>query len=237
MSEFKNIQNKLEAFIRKYYTNALIRGLILFFAIGLLYFLITLLIEYVLWLNPTARTILFWVFILVELTLFVKFIAMPLLKLFKLQKGINYEEASKIIGRYFPEVNDKLLNVLQLKQNKNQSELLFASIAQKSIELKPIPFKLAISFKDNLKYIKYAAIPLLIILLSYVSGKFEWFSDSYNRVVNYQTAYEPPAPFQFFILNEKLQAIENKPFHFWLVRRVMLFLKVPRLHLIMKLIF
>ncbi|WP_047549228.1 DUF4175 family protein [Psychroserpens sp. Hel_I_66] len=209
---FKQIQGKLEQFIKRYYTNELLKGAILFFAIGLLYLIVTLLIEYFLWLSPIARTILFWVFIAVEIGLFVKFIAFPLAKLFKLQKGIDYEEASKIIGNHFPEVNDKLLNVLQLNQNTAQSELLKASIEQKSDELSPIPFKLAINFKKNAKYLKYAAIPIAILLLSFATGKINWFSDSYERVVNYNTAYEPPAPFQFFVVNEDLSAIENKDF-------------------------
>lgn len=212
LNNFKNIQSKLEQFIRRYYTNELVKGAILFFAIGLLYLIVTLLIEYFLWLNPTARTILFWVFIAVELALFTKFIAFPLAKLFKLQKGINYEEASQIIGNHFPEVSDKLLNVLQLNHNTSQSELLAASIEQKSSELSPIPFKLAINFNKNTKYLKYAAIPIAILLISYFSGKINWFSDSYERVVNYQTAYEPPAPFQFFVANEDMNAIENKEF-------------------------
>ncbi|WP_452225444.1 DUF4175 family protein [Lacinutrix chionoecetis] len=212
MNNYKNIQYKLEQFIRKFYTNELIKGAILFFSIGLLYLLITLLIEHFLWLNPIARTVLFWLFIAVELGLFIKFIAIPLAKLFKLHKGINYEEASLQIGNHFPEVNDKLLNVLQLKKTNSDSELLVASIDQKSAELTPIPFKLAINFKKNAKYLKYAAIPLLIILIVALSGKLNWFSDSYERVVNYQTAYEPPAPFQFFVLNENLQAVENKEF-------------------------
>ena len=212
MSNFKNIQDKLEQFIRKYYTNELIKGVILFFSIGLLYFLITLLVEYFLWLSPTVRTILFWLFIAVELGLFIKFIVIPLAHLFKLKSGINYNQASKIIGNHFPQVNDKLLNVLQLNQNTGQSELLLASIEQKSEELTPVPFKLAVDFKKNIKYLKYAAIPLLIVFLVSFSGNFNWFSDGYERVVNYQTAYEPPAPFEFFIVNDDLKAIENKDF-------------------------
>jgi hypothetical protein len=165
-----------------------------------------------LWLSPTGRTILFWIFIVVELGLFLKFIAFPLAKIFNIQKGIEHEEASKIIGNHFPEVNDKLLNVLQLNEKHAQTDLLLASIEQKSIELKPIPFKLAINFSKNRKYLKYAAIPILILAMSYISGKFNWFSDSYERVVNYQTAYEPPAPFQFYVGNSNLQALENKNF-------------------------
>ncbi len=212
MSSFEHIQNKLEAFIRKYYLNDLIKGAILFFAIGLLYFLVTLFIEYALWLSSVGRTLLFWVFIIVEAALLIKFIAIPLAKLFKLQKGIDYKEASQIIGTHFSEVNDKLLNVLQLKEDSKESELLLASIEQKSEELTPIPFRLAVNFKSNIKYLKYAAVPLLIIGASFISGKYNWFSESYARVVNYQTAYEPPAPFSFFIINEELKTIEGRDF-------------------------
>ena len=212
MGNFKIIQSKLEEFTRRFYINELLKGAILFFSIGLLYFMATVFIEYVLWLNTTVRSILFWLFILVELALFLKFIAIPLAKLFKLQKGINYETASNIIGNHFPNVNDKLLNVLQLKENKQESELLLASINQKSAELTPIPFKLAINFKRNTKYLKYAAIPIAIILLSYISGKIDWFSDGYERVVNYKTAYEPPAPFSFFVINESLKAVQCENF-------------------------
>ena len=212
MEGFKTIQHKLEGFVRKYYTNELIKGTILFFAFGLLYFLTTLLVEYFLWLNETLRTVLFWLFVAVEIILIIKFIVLPIAKLLKLQEGIDYEEASKIIGRHFPQVNDKLLNVLQLEKETSKTELLLASINQKSSELSPIPFKLAINFKTNLKYLKYAAIPLMLILTAVVTGNFNVFSDSFDRVVHYKTAYEPPAPFQFYVVNNNLNAIENTNF-------------------------
>ncbi|GGZ89430.1 DUF4175 family protein [Algibacter mikhailovii] len=212
MTSFNSIQNKLEGFIRKFYTNELLKGSILFFAIGFLYFLLTLFIEHILWLNTGLRTVLFWMFITVEIGLLVKFILIPLFKLLKLKKGIDYEIASKIIGRHFPEVSDKLLNVLQLHNTGMHSDLLLASIEQKSAELKPVPFKLAINFKKNLKYLKYAAIPVAILFLTFLTGHMDWFSTSYKRVIDYNTAYEPPAPFHFYVVNESLNGIENENF-------------------------
>ena len=183
-----------------------------FFAIGLLYFIITLLVEHFLWLDTGGRTVLFWLFVGVEAALFIRFIAFPLAKLFNLQQGISHEEASRIIGSHFPQVNDKLLNVIQLNQNLRESELLMASIDQKASQLQPIPFKRAVDFKKNIKYLKYAALPVLVIILVIVLGRQDIFSNSYERVVNYGTAYEPPAPFSFFVLNDDLTAIENRPF-------------------------
>ncbi len=212
MSNFTNIQQKLQQFIKKYYTSELIKGMILFSAFGLLYFLITLFIEYFLWLPPNARSILFFVFISVELGLLIKFIILPISKLLGLQKGISFADASKIIGKHFPEVDDKLLNVLQLNQNQQQSELLLASIEQKSASLQPIPFKNAINFKSNSKYLKYLSIPLIIWLFTFLTGNNMLFKESFTRVINYQIAYEAPAPFSFRILNANLNSIEGKPF-------------------------
>lgn len=212
MSSFSIIQQKLEAFIRKYYTNELIKGAILFFAIGLLYLLLTLLVEYFLWLSPFGRRMLFWTFVIVEVGLFLRFIAFPLAKLFKFRKGIDYEEASRIIGNHFPQVSDKLLNVIQLNQNRRESELLAASIDQKATELQPVPFQSAVNFKKNAKYLKYAAIPIVVFLLFTALGGKDIFSSSYKRVVHYDTAFEPPAPFSFIVMNDDLNAIEGKPF-------------------------
>ena len=212
MSNIKNIQQKLQQFIKKFYTNELIKGLILFLTLGLLYFIFTLFIEYFLWLPPEIRSVLFFAFIFVELGLLIKFIAIPIFKLFGFQKGISLHKASKIIGNHFPEVDDKLLNVLQLNQNKDQSELLLASIDQKAKLLKPYIFKNAIKYKGNIRYIKYLAIPLVIWLLTYLTGNIAVFNESLNRVVHYQTAYEPPAPFSFRIVNNELSVIEGKSF-------------------------
>ena len=211
MSNFLLIEQKLQQFSKKFYTNELIRGSILFTSLGLLYLLIVLFIEYFLWLQPTARTLLFWIFILVELTLLVRFILFPLFKLVGLRKGISKEEASKIIGNHFPEVKDKLLNFIQLNNNNNQSELLVASIQQKANQLEPIPFTKAINFSVNLKYLKYLAIPVLIWIIALVSGNTNKLNQSFNRVVNHNLAYEPPAPFSFHLTTPKLEVIQGKP--------------------------
>ncbi len=209
MAGFKNIEEKLHQFTRKYYISELIKGGILFLSLGFLYLFFTLFLEYFLWLKPTARTILFWLFLVVEFFLLIRFIAIPIFKLIGLRKGITYEQSSKIIGSHFPEVQDKLLNVLQLKQTTNKSDLLLASIDQKAAELQPIPFVKAVDFKQNKKYLKYAIIPVLIWLTILFTGNNDSVKQSLQRVVNHNIAYNPPAPFLFSIDNSKLEVIQG----------------------------
>jgi hypothetical protein len=206
------IFKKLEAFIRKFYINELIKGILFFFGLGLLYFLFTLSVEFFLWLQPKGRTLLFLLFILVELGLLIRLILLPIFKLVKLQKGIDHQQASNIIGSHFKEVGDKLTNFIQLTQNNDQTELLLASIQQKSIELQPIPFTKAVNFTTNKKFLPLAILPLLFILLLYVTGNSAILTQSLDRVVHFKTAFVPPAPFQFQILNSSLTTEENIDF-------------------------
>ena len=211
--EAKNtIFDKLEGFIKKFYTNELIKGIILFVGLGLLYFIFTLLIEYFLWLPTIGRTILFWLFISVETLLFIRFIAFPLFKLFNLQKGIDYTDASLIIGNHFTDIQDKLLNFLQLSSQRQPSELVLASIDQKAAALQPIPFSNAVKFSKNKKYIPFAIVPLVIFLLFYVSGNADLVATSFSRIVSYNENFAKPAPFQFEIVTNSLLVEQNKNF-------------------------
>ena len=212
MEGFRNIERKLEGFYKKYYTNELIKGTILFVSFGLLYFLFTLYVEYFLWLEPVFRTVLFWTFLFVEGLLFFKFIALPIFHLIKMKQGISTTESSKIIGEYFPEVQDKLLNIIQLKKESAETELLLASIEQKAKELQPVPFVKAVNFKKSLKYTKYLTIPVIVWGLSFINGANKELSKSLSRVVNYQTEYLPPAPFSFSLETDDLKVLQGKSF-------------------------
>lgn len=210
MQNYNMIEKNINSYIRKFYVNELIKGVILFITAFLFYFIISTALEHFLWLSSLGRAILFWGFIGFSLLLFVKFIVVPIAKLIRWLSGIDYTIASQQIGEHFPEVSDKLLNLLQLKEQGGNDELVLAGIEQKSNELKPIPFQSAIDLKDSFKFVKYALIPVIIIVGVVLFGKADFFSESYKRVVNYQTYYEPPAPFYFKLETENLIVNEGE---------------------------
>ncbi len=212
MQTYHNILDKLNHFTKKYYTKMLIKGALLFLILGLLFLFVVLGVEYFLWLSSVGRMILFFCFVLIGLFLLYKFIFTPLLYLFKLKKGINNKDASRLIGKHFPEVADKLYNLLDLAEDKNQSELLLASIEQRSKTLKPIPFTKAVDYRENSKYVKYLIVPIVLFGLIALTGNFSSFFSSYDRMVNYDMAYEPPAPFKFELLTNTLDVLEDKSY-------------------------
>ena len=165
--------------------------------------------EYALWLSTTWRLVLFLGFLLTLFVLGYQYIVVPLSYLFKLRKGIPEKEASRLIGKHFSTVGDKLVNLLEWSESSEKSDLLSAAIAQRSSELRPLSFTDAINFKDSVRYAKYLLVPLGVIVLVWLSGNIADFFGSYQRVVNYDIAYEPPAPFQFILQNQKLKVLED----------------------------
>ena len=184
----------------------------LFAGIGLLYFLITASLEHLFWFNEFVRGFLFWLFIVIQIALFIYFIGIPLSKLFKLRKGIDKEQASKIIGTHFEEIGDRLLNLLQLDHTSERSELLIASIDQKAKNLKIFNFSEAVELKKNRKYLPLVILPVLIIFALWISNNSHVFTEGFDRISNYEQAYEKPAPFQFLVLNDKLETFQNSDF-------------------------
>ncbi|TDE04885.1 DUF4175 family protein [Flavobacterium hiemivividum] len=162
-----------------------------------------------------GRSILFWTFVGVEIILLFRFILFPIFKLFKFQKGIDYDQASKIIGNHFSDVNDTLTNFLQLSKtdtDQASSELLLASIDQRAKALQPIPFGNAINFNSNKRYLPLAIVPIFLFLFFYLSGNNAVISQSLHRVVHFNDNFLPPAPFKFVVLNNNLQTEQNKDF-------------------------
>lgn len=206
---------KLDEFIRKYYKNMLIRGAIYFIAISFAFFIFLNFIEYFAYFGILVRTLLFYLYISVNIAVIINYIAFPLFKIYKLGKIISYEKAAEIIGKHFSEVEDSLLNTLQLKSladlNQQKSILLEASIDQKIKKLKPIPFTNAINISENRKYLKYALPPVLILLVILVAAPGVITGPS-KRLLNHNRFFEREAPFTVIILNKNLTAIQQEDF-------------------------
>ena len=205
---------KLDEFIRKYYKNQLLKGLIYTLGLLLAAFLFLVVTEYFANFQTTIRTILFYFFILISGIVITKYIVIPFLNLNKFGKIISYDDAAKIVGKHFSAINDKLINTLQLQRNSGSIlsiELLNASINQKMEELNPIPFSSAINLSHNKRYLKYALPPVILFVLIFTI-KPGIITDGAEHLLYHQTYFEQPTPFQFLISNKNLIAIQQQDF-------------------------
>ena len=214
MSSYDLLIKKLDQFIRKFYLNRLIRGALYSVAIILGLFLAFNLLEHNFYFEKGVRKIFFYSFIGVSMASFSYLVLLPLLKYFRLGSVISHEQAAGIIGNHFGDVKDRLLNILQLKQQSSQvadTSLIEASINQKSEEIKPVSFKSAIDLKKNRKYLKYA-LPPFLLLLFIVTTAPSLIKDSTHRLINNDKEFERDAPFHFDLINDDLTVIQYQDY-------------------------
>lgn len=213
MGAFEGLLEQIDRFIKKYYKNQMLRGVLLFFLIFLAAFIVVTLLEYFGRFNTVIRAVLFFGFIALNLVIFIKYFVVPCAKLFSFGKRISRKQAAAIIGSFFPDIKDRLLNTLQLNQNVESNtgniELLRASVSQRAKTMSAIPFTNAIDYKENRGYLKFL-IPVVFLLV--LLGVFlpNAFKDSTTRLVNYNEKFVLPTPFDFNLLTSNLTVEEGE---------------------------
>ncbi|MBK7172147.1 MAG: hypothetical protein IPH84_02690 [Bacteroidales bacterium] len=206
---------KIDEFIRKYYKNQLLKGVLYSVASLGFFYIILVLLEYFSWYNTITRSVFFYLFIGICLLIVSRYILWPYSKWVRIGKIISHEEAARIIGVHFGEVRDRLINTLQLKDSVNEfgasKELIEASIDQKIAQLNPVPFSEAVNLAENRKYLRYALPPLVFILAALLISP-SLITGPSQRIIQHGRIFEKPSKFIITILNPKLQAIQQDDF-------------------------
>ena len=207
---------KLDAFTRRYYLNKLIRGSLITLGCILAVYLVYALLENQFYFSGTTRKLLLGSFVLMTLTSLGYLVLWPLAQYYRLGKVISHDQAAAIIGNHFGHIQDKLLNILQLKRqadhSENNSELLFAGIEQKTKEIELVPFKSAIDLNRNRKYLRYVLPPALVLLTLLIAAP-SMIRDSTSRLIHTNKVYEREAPFRFIMdPDQKLSVVQYEDY-------------------------
>ncbi|MHC2991325.1 hypothetical protein OB13_06905 [Pontibacter sp. HJ8] len=203
--------HQLQAFKKKFYLNLLLRGSL--FAIGLLMsiYIIYSLLEYLFYFPAFVRAFLLFSFVALVVYVLIRWILLPLSALANLRKLLTDEQAASRVGNFYPEIKDKLLNAIQLKDLDRTNELIAASIEQRSSQLVHYPFTEAVTYKENKPLLKYIALPAVIMLLITLLYP-TIFVQGTERIINYKKHYTPLAPFSFVVQNKSLQTYRGEDF-------------------------
>ncbi|MEQ8925132.1 MAG: DUF4175 family protein [Fulvivirga sp.] len=203
----KIIRSEIASFKRKKIISLVIKGIIITFSILISLFILFNTLEFSFQFGVSIRSILFFTFILSCALLIVVFIVKPAIKLLNLNKAIKDDDAAKFIGNTFPEIKDKLLNILQLRTNMG-SQLAMAGVNQKISQLPDVKFSEAVSNKENIRSLPWLIFPVAILILIFLS-KPEIITQSSKRITQFNTEFIPQAPFNFVLDESILKAFKN----------------------------
>ena len=189
---------RIERFVRKFYFNRLLQGVLIGAVLWMVFFLLMNTLEYFSWFSSRIRFVLFILLLAVSAFVFVFFFLIPLVNLIRYRKKMSVEQAALMIGKFFPDIQDKLLNTIQLSEalaTDQSNTLLAAAIDQRTKALSPVRFTDAVNLKDNRRYFWiFLGLLLLIVLLSVFLPRFA--VQPTKRIVNYSQTFQKPLPFQ-----------------------------------------
>ena len=214
MSALNGLIGKIEGFTRKYYLNRLIQGVLVGAVLWIVFYLLINGLEYFSWFPPKGRFVLFLFLLAGSAFVCVYHFLIPLVNLIRFRKKMSVEQASVLIGKFFPDIKDKLLNTIQLSRlDSSDNALLAAAIDQRSAHLSPIRFSDAVDLRGNLKYLGvFFGLLLLLILLIVFLPSFA--VQPTQRIVNYEQAYEKPLPYQVEIEQDEIETTQGKEVKF-----------------------
>ena len=227
MSAPNKLIEKIEGFTRKYYLNRLIQGVLVGAVLWIVFYLLINGLEYFSWFPPKGRFVLFLFLLAGSGFVLVYHFLIPLVNLFRFRKKMSVEQASVLIGKFFPEIKDKLLNTIQLSHQMEASKvgpstgsgtsednaLLAATIEQRSARLSPIRFSDAVDLRGNLKYlgIFFGSLLILIALMMFLPS---FAVQPTQRIVNYEQHFEKPLPYQVEIEQDEIETTQGKEVKF-----------------------
>lgn len=190
------LDQRIREFRQKYYRDKIIRGSLLLLLITSVVLFVVLLSEGLFGFSVGVRTFLVTALGLGFLGVGAYMVLWPVAQLYQLSKGLTELEIAGMVQRHFPVINDKLINLLQLRQNQApDGSLAAAAIEQKAAEIAPVPIASAINLKVNRKYLWFLLAPLLLFLIT------QWIRPGLigagsHRLLHFNQAFLPPAPFQ-----------------------------------------
>lgn len=209
---YEQFVDKLNTYIRKFYFYQFVRGVLLFILLVALYFSFISFLEYLNYFDPGFKLVILVFTLFFIVLVCYSFIFSPLIKLIGLGKRLSYLDVSNQLSSSFPEIADRLINIIELN-NENDAiyshELKRASIDQKIEELKIYNFSDSIRFR-NLKFVFIIfCCVLFFLLLSFV--KFpDFFRESSIRLIHFEQKFEKPAPYVFEFDNSKLTFVAGE---------------------------
>jgi len=209
---YKQFVDKLNSYIRKFYLYQLIRGILLFILLFIAYYSFVSALEYFNYFNPIVKLLIVLVTLFFIALIFIYFLLVPTIKLFGIGKRLTYYDVSKQLSKTYPEIKDKLINIVEL-ENESASvysnELKNASIDQKIRELSIFKFSESIKFQD-LKVVFVLFFSVLFLFIVAFSFSPDFFKESSVRLIHFQQKFEKPAPFSFKLEITNLEIITGE---------------------------
>ncbi len=200
--------HKINKFITKYHFIKFLQSFFLAIALTLLIFSIVAVVNYFFYFTVTIKTSLFIIVVITISAIFIELVLIPLLPLLNF-KRLSIKDAATLVQKLSPDLQDKLINIVELANQYSPTPLILAAIDQKIKSLKFLDFDKLLNFKSLWKYLKYLLF-VIIWILGLIVINSNIIKEGSQKFINYSKYYPKPVPISFQILNRNLKVLQGK---------------------------
>ena len=153
------------------------------------------------WLGTTARSVLSYGLLAAALGLVLRFLARPLLRLTGMLEGPSEKTVARRIGRHYPEVSDRLLNLLDLADGRRSAapnSLIDRAVRMLAGDVDSVSFEQVENFQAARRAGRFALVPVLGLSL-FLAAAPTTFLDASYRLLSPNEHFAQPAPFQLTV--------------------------------------
>jgi len=203
-SVYQEILRKLGELRKKEDREQLLAGA-LYFALGFVgVLLLGVLAESILHLGVVGRTIIFWLTTAVSILALGWLVGMPSLKLVGILKSTDFQTLAGKAGEHFPNIKDRLLNLLQLHRENEETGTLYSPDLIDAAFLDLRSEVASLDFRDSATYarskrlgktLSLTIVALMLIMVSFPSPLFE----AASRLIHYNQEFAVSSPIRFII--------------------------------------
>ncbi|MEM8485290.1 MAG: DUF4175 family protein [Bacteroidota bacterium] len=207
----QRIQARLQATARRRSFIDMTFGLVVLVGILAALWLLVTSIEAGFWMGVGARKIAFWLVIATAVGMLVWLVVRPLLKMTGVVPGPSTHSIAEDVGKHFPQISDKLTNLLHLAEGKRSAapdHLVDHAVQSLSRDVNHVAFEEMETFQRTQRVSRLASLPILGLLIFLIAAPGT-FRNASVRLLSPATEFERPAPFQFNVTPGNVELIRG----------------------------
>ncbi|PEN13900.1 hypothetical protein CRI94_07540 [Longibacter salinarum] len=193
----EHLRARLRDTLRRITLAQVVRGASVVLGVAAAIWLIATAVEAGFWLNQGPRTVLTGVTALLVLGVSAVFLARPVAQLIGLWSQPSEESVARTVGERYPEVSDRLLNLLQLaggSRSHAPDAMVDAAVRRLSEDVQTVPFEQTEDFAEARKAARMASLPIVGVLAFLLVAPSTFLGAS-QRLLAPGTTFQRPAPF------------------------------------------
>jgi hypothetical protein len=209
------LRQRLNATLRRITLAELAFGVLLMLGILAVLWGIAVAVEAGFWLEPGPRSVLSGLVLTAALGLAAWYLLRPLLRWTGLLHGLTEEGVAHRIGERFPEVSDRLVNLLHLSTGRHSdtpSPLLDRAVQLLGEQVTPVPFEQVEDFARARRISRWVAVPVLGLLAFLVAAPSTFLGAS-ERLLHPTAQFERPGPFRFLVAPGDATVVRGASLH------------------------